>query len=178
VAAASGLRDVDDGTLTIMLADERYGPIGHPDSNWQQLIEAGFDLPNAQFLPTLSGHYLNETMADYQTHLSDQFLLSSYKIGLFGMGADGDTAGVIPGGEAAPSNELVSADEGLPFTRITMTPLAIRQLDQVVLVACGAAKWPQLARLAQKLPESEHPVQSLKRAGALSIYSDYQETNK
>lgn len=172
VAAAAQLRDIDSGTLTIMLAHERFGPVGHPDSNWQQLIEAGFDLPHAQLLPTLSGHHLHETMTDYQTHLSDQFLLSSYKIGLFGMGADGHTAGILPGSEAAGSNELVSGYEGPDATRITMTPQAIKQLDEVVLVACGEAKWPQLARLAESLPEIEQPVQALKLAASLRIYSD------
>lgn len=175
VEAAALLRDVDAGTLTIMLVHERYGPVGHPDSNWQQLIEAGFDLPHAQFIPTLSGHHLHETMTDYQTHLSDQFLLSSYKIGLFGMGADGHTAGILPGSEAADSNELVSGHEGPDVTRITMTPLAIKQLDEVMLVAFGEAKWPQLARLAEKLPEIEQPVQALKLATSLRIFSDYQE---
>lgn len=175
VQAASQLRDVDAGTLTIMLADERFGPVGHPDSNWQQLIEAGFDLPNAQLLPTLSGHHLHETMSDYQAHLSDQYLLSSFKIGLFGMGANGNTAGILPGSEAAGSNELVSGYEGPDVTRITMTPLAIKQLDEVVLVAFGEAKWPQLARLADKLPEIEQPAQALKLAGSLLIFSDYKE---
>lgn len=179
VEAARHLRDVDDGTLTIMLADERYGPVGHPDSNWQQLIEAGFELPHAQFLPTLSAHDLNETMSDYQTHLSDQYLLSSFKIGLFGMGADGHTAGILPRSEAVGSNELVSGYEGpdmTRMTRITMTPLAIKQLDEAVLVAFGEAKWPQLAKLASKLSEIEQPVQALKYATSLRIYSDYERS--
>jgi len=171
--AASLLRDVDAGTLTIMLVDERFGPVGHPDSNWQQLIESGFDLPHAQFLPTLSGHHLHETMSDYQTHLSDQFVLSSYKVGLFGMDAHGNTAGILPGSEAAGSNELVSGYEGPDLTRITMTPLAIKQLDEAVLVTRGEAKWPQLARLTDTLPDVEQPVQALKLAASLRIFSDY-----
>ena len=38
-----------------MLTDERYGPVGHPDSNWSQLLQKGFDLPQAKLVPVLTG---------------------------------------------------------------------------------------------------------------------------
>ncbi len=174
--AAEYLHDIDAGTLTVMLVDERYGLVGHDDSNWQQLLVAGFDLPHAQLLPTLIGQTLPETMTDYQTHLSDQFLLSSFKVGLFGMGADGHTGGIMPGSEAVSSTELVSDYDCTGYTRITMTPQAIQQLDEAVLVAIGKEKWPQLAHIKDDLPMDEQPVQALKRAGLLHIYSDYKET--
>jgi 6-phosphogluconolactonase/glucosamine-6-phosphate isomerase/deaminase len=38
---------IDDSltpNLSLLLADERFGPVGHHDSNWQQLLDAGFGL--------------------------------------------------------------------------------------------------------------------------------------
>src|SRR6185437_3559960 len=39
--------------LTVMLADERYGEPGHPESNWEQLEQAGFEGKNASLVRTL-----------------------------------------------------------------------------------------------------------------------------
>src|SRR5688572_30377315 len=55
VSAGKLLKNQDLTNLTISLTDERYGPVGHPDSNWHQLKQAGFDLPGATMIPVLQG---------------------------------------------------------------------------------------------------------------------------
>jgi 6-phosphogluconolactonase/glucosamine-6-phosphate isomerase/deaminase len=35
--------------LSVMPSDERFGPPGHADSNWQKLLAAGFDGKQASF---------------------------------------------------------------------------------------------------------------------------------
>ena len=46
--AAELLKNISDKNLiknlTITLTDERYGPLGYQDSNWQQLLEKGFKI--------------------------------------------------------------------------------------------------------------------------------------
>ncbi len=39
--------------LSVSLIDERWGEPGHKDSNWQQLLQAGFDGKRASLLPVL-----------------------------------------------------------------------------------------------------------------------------
>src|ERR1700759_4960942 len=39
--------------LSITLADERYGEVGHSESNWAQLAQAGFKTEQATALPVL-----------------------------------------------------------------------------------------------------------------------------
>src|SRR5258708_2139506 len=43
----------NESNLWVTLTDERYGKVGHPDSNWQQLLEAGFDPGHAKTYPIL-----------------------------------------------------------------------------------------------------------------------------
>src|SRR3990167_11435143 len=47
--------------LTVTLTDERYGPVGHKDSNWPQLEAAGFKLEGASLQPVLIDKDLEET---------------------------------------------------------------------------------------------------------------------
>src|SRR5258706_7607481 len=51
--------------LTIMPVDERYGPVGHKDSNAQQLHETGFQPKQATFIPILDGGGLAETAKQF-----------------------------------------------------------------------------------------------------------------
>ena len=48
--------------LTVSQTDERYGPVGHPDSNWKQMQDAGFDFEGIKTLPVLRGLLLEETV--------------------------------------------------------------------------------------------------------------------
>src|ERR1700739_3532766 len=51
--------------LTVAQVDERFGPVGHPDSNWKQLKDTGADLSGFATLPILDGSNLSETVAHY-----------------------------------------------------------------------------------------------------------------
>src|SRR3989337_368047 len=48
IRTAELLAGHDLGKLSVTLTDERYGPVGHPDENWQQLLTGGFALPGAE----------------------------------------------------------------------------------------------------------------------------------
>src|SRR4051812_42556711 len=53
--AAKIIKEHRHKNLTVMMTDERYGPVGYKDSNWQQLMEKGFELPDAKLIPILTG---------------------------------------------------------------------------------------------------------------------------
>lgn len=160
--------------LSVSLADERFGPAGHPDSNWQQLQSAGFALPGAQVYPILGAdNNLQATTAKYVAFLNKSLAEARFKIGLFGMGADGHTAGIFASSLGLNSTDPAVSYQADSFERITMTAAAIRQLDEAVLYATGKNKQVVLDNLEHDLPGSQQPAQVLKQAGNLIVYNDY-----
>ena len=159
--------------LTIMQVDERFGAVGHADSNWRQLLAAGFEPGSARAQPILDGSGLDETVKNFAANLHEAFTGSTYKLGLFGIGADGHTAGILPHSSACePADDWSVGYDAPDFVRITITPAAIVQLDAAVVCAMGEAKAPALARLQQDLPVAEQPAQVLKLAKQTWIFSD------
>ena len=169
---------VDLKRLYVTLTDERYGEPGHPDENWQQLQQQGFVLPQSvQQYRVIRGEDTAATAAAYATQITQWLQECDYAIGLFGMGADGHTAGVLPGSPAASSDKPVDFYQANEYMRVTITPQTIGKLDEIVLYACGSEKHPQLARLLREdAPVEEQPVQAIKQAGKATIFSDWDES--
>lgn len=158
--------------LTVGLTDERYGQPGHIDSNWQKLMDAGFDAKKVKLLPVLEGKSIEETTEDYKEKLRNAFQTNSAIFGLFGLGEDGHTAGILPGSPAVESNEIVTHFPGPDFNRTTTTPVSFRSIDTAFLVAYGENKLEQIQRLNEDLPTAEQPAQALKSIPELIIYCD------
>ncbi|HSX33609.1 MAG TPA: 6-phosphogluconolactonase [Candidatus Saccharimonadales bacterium] len=166
----------DLSKLTIMQIDERFGPVGHKDSNWQQLQDAGFEARGARCQPVLTGLPLEETVARYQSLMHQALQDGAQLIGLFGIGADGHTAGLLPDSSALnETSQLVTSYQGPDFMRITLTIPAITQFGVAVAQVSGAAKLPTLRDLQTDLPPSQQPAQILKRIPKCYIYNDYLE---
>ena len=160
--------------LTITLTDERYGPVGHSDSNWQQLIDMGFDLPGALLIPILTGDDRATTAEKFNKILNEEFMVAEYKIGLFGIGADGHTSGILPGSDAVKFEDLACGYDTPSFSRITMTPKAIEKLDEAVAWVQGENKWWVIKNLLEKdINITKQPAQILKKVPLLTIFTDY-----
>jgi 6-phosphogluconolactonase/glucosamine-6-phosphate isomerase/deaminase len=178
--AASQIKNVDHSKLTVMMTDERYGPVGHKDSNWQQLIEKGFSLPQATLIPLLDGGTIEETTLNFGQKVEMELNKHSYKIGQFGIGADGHTCGIIPNTVAADEKlEEFSIFHKTPtFDRITITPKTILKLDEGVVFMQGQEKWHVVDDLISKeLGIPEQPAQVLKKIPKLTIFTDYKNKN-
>lgn len=160
--------------LTITLTDERYGPIDHFDSNWRQLIEKGFNLPEAKLWPVLMGDTREKTVENFKAKLNEELIKEEYKIGLFGIGVDGHTAGILPRSEAVNSGDLVCGYDTPEFSRITITPRVIEKLDEAVVWVQGENKWKVLKDLQTDIPFTKQPAQILKKVRLLTIFTDYQ----
>lgn len=173
--AAKAIAAVPHQDLTVTLTDERYGPVDHPDSNWRQLAEAGFRLPEARLLPVLTGVDRTTTAANFGDTLQRELQQADWAIGLFGMGADGHTAGMLPGSPAVHADSYAEVYDAPNFERLTMTTRAIPELDEAVVYAVGQEKWPALKSLQGEKPVSEQPAQILKQVPVLTIYTDYKE---
>lgn len=170
------LVEVDSGSLCITLTDERYGNPGHEDENWTQLMQLGFAVESINAYRVLRGESPEDTARDFSAKLYELFNTYSYRIGLFGMGADGHTAGILPHTSGVDSDELAVYYVGDDYPRVTMTGEAIAQLDEAVLFAYGESKHEQVRRLLyEDIDAHEQPAKLLLDAGKFSVYTDYQD---
>lgn len=160
--------------LTLMLSDERYGPIGHADSNYQQFLEQGFDSGNARFIPTLQNDLsLTATAVAYAEVVQTEFTKADIIIGQLGIGVDGHIAGALPGTIATSGETWVVGYQSNPYQRITMTFPALKQIDADYSLVYGVDKRAVLERLAQQnVALDEQPAQILKQLTEAYIYND------
>lgn len=161
--------------LSITLTDERYGILGHKDSNWHQLLQYDFSIKGAHFIPILTGDDSRTTVQKFIKNLEQELGIAEYKIGLFGVGKDGHTAGILPGSEAVNSKELACGYKTETFERITITPKVIEGLDEIVVWTQGEDKWPILENLRKNINIMKQPAQILKQVPLLTIFSDYKK---
>ncbi len=178
VAVMTSLSAELTDNLIIGLTDERFGPYNHPDSNWTQLRAAGFDPKRAQIIETLKAGVdssLESAVLSYNSELDTILDEVSAAIGLFGMGADGHIAGILPNSPATneTSYTTVTGYNATPFNRITISFSAIRRLNSVFLIAMGETKRAQIERLiTQEAPLNEQPAQIIKQVSEAYLYND------
>lgn len=167
------------GNLTVALADERFGPYNHPDSNWAQLMDAGFDAKNARLIEIIKPDSvdLESTRRRYASELEIAMDESDSLIGQLGMGSDGHIAGILPGSLAAgDGEELVIGYQSNPFTRLSVSFAGLRRLSAAFLIAFGEDKREQLEKLInQDVPLDVQPVQIIKQINEAYIYNDQVE---
>lgn len=170
----AALEDTDTSRLCVTLTDERYGRPNHPDENWMQLEQLGFNVSTINAYRVLRGEDIETTAQDFADKLERLFETYDYKLGLFGIGADGHTAGIKPHTVAVTSDEYAAQFEGNDFARVTMTPKAIAQLDEVVAYAHGADKFPVLAQLLHEdVAILDQPAQALRTVSKSTLFSDF-----
>lgn len=161
------------GALTITLMDERFGTPGHHYSNWRGLCDAGLILDKLNTIEVLDGEEFEITVKKFNRKLEAAFKESDYIVGIFGMGADGHTSGILPASPALDAKELVTGYNGIDFPRITTTPIAFTKVDFAYLLAYGDNKQDQVNRLAhEQVNIANQPAQALKKCKSLTIYSD------
>lgn len=162
--------------LTIMLTDERYGPVGHQDSNWQQLFEKGFHLPQAKQIPILTGDNREITTEKFNATLKQELVAADYRIALFGIGKDGHTGGMLPESPAVTYENFAFGYDTETFSRITVTPKVVEKLEEVVVWVQGEEKWGVVESLKEKnIDITKQPAQILKKVPLLTIFTDYKK---
>ncbi|MGH7237587.1 MAG: 6-phosphogluconolactonase [Candidatus Saccharimonadales bacterium] len=176
--SAAVMKELDAAStekLAVMLTDERFGPVGHKDSNLRQLFEAGFEAKKATVVPVLhDGLDLEQTVNLYANAAHTAFASATAVIGQFGMGPDGHLAGIKPHSLAANAEGVwVVGYEWEDFTRLTLTGPAFEQVKTAFVLAYGEAKKSALNDLkSKKLTIAEQPAQLLKKLKTVSVYND------
>jgi 6-phosphogluconolactonase/glucosamine-6-phosphate isomerase/deaminase len=176
VATAAMATIPDDATsrLHIMLSDERYGEVGHADSNFRQIEDSGFNARQAVLLPVLTaGADIEETTRAYAECFEREQAAAGALIALLGMGPDAHIAGILPGSPAASAESLTTHYRSDPFERITLTFPALKNIDIAFVGAYGKAKQTALASLqAGNKPLTEQPCQILHTLPEVYVYND------
>jgi 6-phosphogluconolactonase/glucosamine-6-phosphate isomerase/deaminase len=161
--------------LTIIPVDERYGPIGHENSNIQQLLDGGFVAGQARLISVLQPDLSLQATADaFNLIVQAEFAKAQVIIGQLGIGPDGHIAGILPDSPAAAVNDkFVTAYLSDPYQRITMTFQALEKITVDYSIAYGAAKKTALQQLHNsELPLSKQPSQILRKLAEVYIYND------
>jgi 6-phosphogluconolactonase len=162
--------------LTVTLTDERYVPLGDSDSNWRQLVDAGFKLQDANLVQVLNNEALDQTTKEFDSNLRRAFAQADYKIALFGMGEDGHIAALFPGSAQLNENNKYAVNLNNspkpPKERITMTFEAIKNLSEAIIFTKGSNKLPAIEKLKQNLNINEQPAQFLKNLSKLTLFND------
>jgi 6-phosphogluconolactonase/glucosamine-6-phosphate isomerase/deaminase len=150
----------------VAMVDERYGPIMHKDSNEKMIQDSGFitylKSMHIPFYPVLEKAKNRIGVArDYDSTITSLFKTYKKRIGLFGIGVDGHTAGIIPNRSdfknpifTDQNRKLVGEfnDKASSYKeRITITPLAIEKMDYCVLLTLGKEKKETLGKLFEDL---------------------------
>jgi 6-phosphogluconolactonase/glucosamine-6-phosphate isomerase/deaminase len=174
VEIMKSLPEEETKNLAIFLTDERYGEVGHINSNAKQLADAGFASKQAIFVPALApGFSLEETKERYSEAVKRAFEHAEVIIGLFGIGTDGHLAGILPHSEAIEADGWVTAYTASEHTRVTLTFEALRHLSVAYAFVFGEAKKQALELLQNEdLPLADEPSQILKELPEAYIYND------
>lgn len=174
VAIANKLSGFDCSKLTVSLTDERYRPVGHPDSNWQKLLVQGFRLKSAKLEPVLRGKSFNKTTKDFSDFLSKELYEADYKIACVGVGVDGHTLGVLRNSPVVNSKGIAVGYEATDFKRITMTLGSLSMLDEITVSMFGVEKHKLINQLAnENIDLANQPAQILKQLKKVTVYNDY-----
>ncbi|HUB93203.1 MAG TPA: 6-phosphogluconolactonase [Verrucomicrobiae bacterium] len=166
-------------SLAILPTDERYGPSGHTDSNVRQLRDLGFDPGAATFVDVLMHNTsLEQTVSFYSDVAATALANAGIVVGEFGMGADGHVIGIKPDSPAVETDDsTVTGYKWNDFTRLTLMPLALRQVTTGFLVAYGNEKREALEHLQKRdKPFSKLPVTVLYELPEVCVFNDQIES--
>ena len=160
--------------LSVMLADERYGYVGHADSNWEQLLNAGFSTDNVRILPVLEkGLSLEDTIQKYDEMAKIELSNNDLIIAQLGIGSDGHIAGILPSSPAVSNKYYVAGYEAQDYKRLTLTFKSLRQVSEAYVFAFGYTKKETLEKLRDTNTSlAEQPSQILKELNEAYLYND------
>ncbi len=166
--------------LYILLVDERYGLEGHQNSNYQQLLAAGFKINKINFPNILEDSLPPLETLDRYLNIYNQFKeICDITIGQFGLGNDGHIAGVLPNSPAVYSNEQAIFYESEPYKRLTLTLDSIKNINQAYVFCFGKDKEHALKRLYQGTDPLEIlPSIVLRKIPRVKVYNDLIEEEK
>lgn len=160
--------------LSILLVDERYGSVGHAESNDFKLTTAGFDQKSATRLMILKNNTSFDATRDYYDEIArTAFTDADIVIAQLGIGPDGHIAGILPHSPATASADFVAAYVAGNYQRLTLTHHALKRIAAGYVLAYGEDKLEALEQLSNHMvPYADQPAQILKELPEAYVFSD------
>jgi 6-phosphogluconolactonase len=159
---------LDWSRVTVTLADERWLPADHADSN-ERLVRQHLlreQAAAAPFVPLYNGALTPASgLADVQASLAA--LPWPADVVVLGMGGDGHTASLfphMPEWAALPADEMrcmavaSPAAPNVPVPRLSLTPSALLDAKALLIHITGAAKLALLQQAQQTGPVADLPI--------------------
>ena len=172
---------VDWSKVTITLADERWVPVSHDDSN-HRLVDATLlqgPAAKAQFLPLYTGAATPEEGCD---EIEQQLAkLGTFDVVILGMGGDSHTASLFPNTPAlsvgldpdTTTTALAVHPETAPHARISMSLARLLDPRKLTLHFTGSDKAQVFeTAVANGKSSTDHPIRAfaLQNTRALEIF--------
>lgn len=147
---------IDWSKVTVIMGDERIGPLDGPDNNWHTINEIIGSLPTVKLQPN-SDSSAEDAAEDYNQKISDlpkaDNNLPRLDLVWLGVGDDGHTLSLFPRHESLlPSADLVIPVHNSPkppSNRISLSLRALQGTQHALILAAGADKKDAVAN-AQK----------------------------
>jgi len=141
--------DIDWSEVDVFFGDERWVPVGDPDSNEGMARLAFLDqaLPRNVYSMRHAGDTIEEAADAYDRLLRDYGNLDFVHLGL---GPDGHTESLFPGSPALDERErlvVATRDNFHPHPRLTFTFPALERAALAVFTVAGEEKRDALARI-------------------------------
>jgi 6-phosphogluconolactonase len=157
--------DLDWSRVTFLMGDERWVPLDHPQSNegGMRRYLAGTPMERARIAGLYrSGESREGAIAALEAELAD-LLEKPACAALLGIGADGHTASLFPGGSwlDLPAGRLVTSAQGPEegvAERISLTPGALRRCNTVYLLCNSPEKQAVWARASAGAAPADLPA--------------------
>jgi len=147
IIAANHATALDWSKVTLVMGDERIGPLDSPDNNWQAADAIIGFLPTNKIRPQ-SDLSAEQAAADYNQQLANLPTIDNglprFDVLWLGVGEDGHTLSLFPQhGGLSPSSELVVPIHDSPKPprdRISLSLRALQGTQNALVLASGADK--------------------------------------
>ena len=158
IIASQYLTALDWAKVTIIIGDERIGPLASPNNNWHAITTLFLShIPQATFIRPHSQLPVQEAASDYQTKVA---ALPQFDLVWLGMGEDGHTLSLFPGHTSSlASQQLVIPVHNSPKPppqRISLTLHALKKAKATLILASGNTKAAAVAQAF--MPGSTLPI--------------------
>jgi len=169
LASSPWREQIDWNGLHVFLADERFLPWDHADSNFRMARETLLDqvpLPAANIHPMPTDGTVEDSAKRYESELKAFFgdAPPRFDAIILGMGPDGHTASLFPG-HVHPNGPWVLPVHGSPKpppTRLTLSLALINQARHVLFLVTGADK-------AEAITSLRTPSEPILPAGTVDL---------
>lgn len=153
--------DLDLSRCDVFLVDERWVPKDDERSNSLMIGELLASKSQARFHVPEFGESLEQSATAYAAELEPFVPLD---LVLLGLGEDGHTASLFPGGPELMATDIVTTSQGPDSERITMTLECLNQSSVALFLVTGESKREAVQRLVlgEDIPASRvRPKQRL-----------------